>query len=35
MSKDKQINEKINQQRNKRVIIHEMKQKQSINNIDQ
>ena len=28
MSKDKQINEKINQQRNKRVIIHEMKQKQ-------
>ena len=28
MGKDKQINEKINQQRNKKVIIHEMKQKQ-------
>ena len=28
MGKDKQINEKINQQRNKKVIINEMKQKQ-------
>ena len=28
MGKDKQINEKINQQRNKNVIMHEMKQKQ-------
>ena len=28
MGKDKQINEKINQQRNKKVIMHEMKQKQ-------